>query len=313
MNAPIIVFAYNRLEHLKRTLDALSAADGAKESELIIFADGYKGEADKNAVLMTQAYVKEYARKNIFQKTNVIIKESNMGLAESVISGVTEIIEQTGRVIVVEDDIVVAKDFLRFMNQALDYYQENGKVWSISGWAPVLEYKNARMEDTYAWYRCSSWGWATWKDRWASVDWEVKDYSDFKYSYRKRKQMNRGGADMADMLDMQQAGKINSWAVRWGYAESKQDMLTIYPYASKAINIGRDGSGTNCHDTGERNVLFTKLKTSSKEYCFCALEIESCLKKKLFRLYSGSFLHRSKFRLKSYLRRIRDLLNSKFR
>lgn len=307
MMAPIIVFAYNRLEHLKRTLDALAEADGAKESELIIFADGYKGEADKNAVLMTQEYVREYAQKNKFRKTNVIIKENNIGLAESVISGVTEIIEQNGRVIVVEDDIVVAKDFLRFMNQALDYYQDKKKVWSISGWAPVLEYAKAAMEDTYAWYRCSSWGWATWKDRWESVDWEVKDYSDFKYSYRKRKQMNRGGADMADMLDMQQAGKIDSWAVRWGYAESKQDMLTIYPYDSKAINIGRDGSGTNCHDTGESSTLMVSKENIGGDSRFCDAQIKDNMKRKLYVFYSGSFLHRNKCWVKSWLRRMKEL------
>lgn len=307
MNAPIIVFAYNRLEHLKRTLDALAAADGAKESELIIFADGHKGNADKNAVLMTQEYVKKYALENKFRKTDAIIKESNMGLAESVISGVTEVIDQYGSVIVVEDDIVVAKDFLSFMNQALDYYQDNKKVWSISGWAPTLEYKNSSMEDTYAWYRCSSWGWATWKDRWESVDWEVRDYCDFKYSYRKRKQMNRGGADMADMLDMQQAGKINSWAVRWGYAESKQDMLTIYPYDSKAINIGRDGSGTNCHDMGEKDVLVINNEIVDRNNQFCDAEVDVKLKRKLYLLYSGSFLHRNKFRIKSCLRRIKEL------
>lgn len=307
MNAPIIVFAYNRLEHLKRTLHALAAADGAKESELIIFADGYKGSSDKNAVLMTQEYVKEYALKNKFRKTDAIIKESNMGLAESVISGVTEVIDQYGSVIVVEDDIVVAKDFLRFMNQALDYYQDNKKVWSISGWAPGLDNKKLTLEDTYAWYRCSSWGWATWKDRWESVDWEVRDYCDFKYSYRKRKQMNRGGADMADMLDMQQAGKINSWAVRWGYAESKQDMLTIYPYDSKAINIGRDGSGTNCHDMGEKDVLVVNNEIVDRNNQFCDAVVDVKLKRKLYLLYSGSFLHRNKFRIKSCLRRIKEL------
>ena len=131
------------------------------------------------------------------------------------------------------------------MNNALDFYNKDEKIWSISGYNLPIEIPKDYEYDIYLGYRGCSWGWATWKDRWNTVDWEVKDYKKFKHSYRKRKIINRGGPDMAQMLDAQMKGLCDSWAIRWCYEQSKQNKYTVYPVKSLIQNCGLDGTGTH--------------------------------------------------------------------
>ena len=151
--------------------------------------------------------------------------------------------------IVLEDDLIPSKVFLEYMNKALDFYEKKESIWSISGYnIPIQIPKNYKF-DIYLGYRGCSWGWATWKDRWNTVDWKVSDYKEFKNNYKKRKQMNRGGPDMAQMLDSQMQGLCDSWAIRWCYEQSKQNKYTIYPVKSLVINQGLDGTGTHSGTT----------------------------------------------------------------
>ena len=117
---------------------------------------------------------------NLFKKIHIIKAETNKGLARSVISGVTEIIEQYDKVIVVEDDLISAPDFLQYMNNALDFYKEDKSIWSICSYTFKMNIPVHYKHDVYLSYRGGSWGWATWKDGWKKVDWEVDDYSNFK-------------------------------------------------------------------------------------------------------------------------------------
>lgn len=322
-NAPVIVFAYNRPEHLEKTLHALERAEGAELSELYLFADGYKGERDRQQVLKVHEYLKEYEKRSLFAKVHAVYGEQNRGLAESVITGVGSVIEKYGRVIVVEDDLLVAEDFLRYMNAALDHYEDHPDAWAVSGWTPEVPEIGALKTDTFLWYRCNSWGWATWLDRWRLIDWSMKDYPAFRYSIRRRRKMNRGGADLADMLDMQMQGKIHSWAVRFAYAESMNDKLTVFPKESRVVNCGRDGSGTNCHDIRKgsengaglhdgQNVVTdvsagqqdTTACGNKKEYNWGETLPDRKLDRKIYRAYSGSRRHCLKWRIKSVLNRL---------
>ncbi|MCM1103068.1 MAG: hypothetical protein NC409_03085 [Clostridium sp.] len=248
MNAPVIVFTYNRPDHLKKTLHALERARGARQSRLYLFADGWKGESDRQQVLAVHEELREYEKHSLFAEVHAVYSEQNRGLAESVIAGVGGVIENEGKVIVVEDDLIVSEDFLEYMNAALDHYKDHPNAWAVSGWCPDVPEIGTLSTDTFLWYRSSSWGWATWLDRWRTIDWDMREYPAFRFSVRKRRKMNRGGADMADMLDMQMQGKIHSWAIRFAYAESMKDMLTVFPKETRVVNCGRDGSGTNCHD-----------------------------------------------------------------
>ncbi|MFW6016806.1 MAG: glycosyltransferase, partial [bacterium] len=240
MLSPIVLFVYNRPEHTKKTIKALKKNKLADKSKLFIFSDGEKSANDKQKVKEVRKIINKI---DGFKQGKVFESEENKGLANSVIDGVTKIINQYGKVIVLEDDLITSKNFLRYMNRALDFYEEDKKIWSISGYNLPIGIPDDYKHDVYLSYRASSWGWATWKDRWDKIDWDINDYSEFINDKSAQKLFNRGGSDMKNMLKSQMEGKIDSWAIRWCYNQFKNDSYTIYPVVSKVKNIGMDGSG----------------------------------------------------------------------
>ena len=245
MLTPVVVFVYNRPEHTKETIESLAKNYFADETEVYIYADAPKNEKAIQQVGLVRDYIDSLPQRKVFKSVTIIKAEANKGLASSVISGVTEVIEQYGKAIIVEDDLVSAPDFLQYMNEALDYYDTDQRIWSISGYTFKISFPKDYKSDMYLSYRGASWGYATWRERWNKVDWDVLDYQEFRNDKELRQRFNRGGRDMANMLDFQMQGKIDSWAIRWCYAQSKLDMLTVYPLVSRIKNIGLDGTGTH--------------------------------------------------------------------
>lgn len=250
--APIVLFVYNRLECTKKTLKALEKNELAAESELYIFSDGPKYREDISKVEEVRHYIKKYCNHSFFKKVSMVKAEKNMGLANSVIEGVTEVIKKHGRVIVLEDDCVTTKDFLRYMNGALEFYEKKDNIWSVSGYTFSLPSLKNYPKDVYLLYRESSLGWGTWKDRWETVDWAVNDYRSFRFDIKRRRKFARGGDDLFSMLKAQMNEKIDSWAIRWCYAQSMQDKLTVYPRISYLYNIGFAKGVHSTSELGER-------------------------------------------------------------
>ena len=246
MPAPIAMFAYKRLDSLQKVIEALELNDMAKETPVYVFVDGPKRETDVEKNQEVKQYLSEWKENAKFSEVTLIFSEKNKGLSKSIIEGVGRLMDEYGRAIVVEDDIVVTKDFLSFMNRSLDYYENDSRIWAVTGYTEPLPMLQEREYSTFPWYRCDCWGWASWKDRWELVDWNVSDYRQFMFSGRKRKKMNRGGEDMARMLDAQMVGAVDSWAIRWGYCASMLDKMWIHPNITRVMNIGFDGDGTNC-------------------------------------------------------------------
>ena len=249
--APMVLFTFNRLDHTKKTIDALKENILAKESELFIFSDGARNSEEYIKVKSVRKYLKSI---DGFKKINIIETEKNRGLAKSVISGVTDIINKYGKVIVLEDDLVTSKYFLKYMNEALTIFKEREDIWSISGYGPNINIPTDYKDDIYITKRGSSWGWATWKDRWELVDWKVSDYNIFKSNREMIQEFNLSGKDLAPMLDDQIAGRIDSWAIRWVYSQFRNNMYTVYPIKSLVKNIGNDLSGTHTTTTTHFNV-----------------------------------------------------------
>lgn len=247
--SPILLFVYNRPEHTRKTIETLKKNFLAKESELIIFSDGPKNEKDKNSVEVVRKIIK-----NIEGFKNIEVKESvnNKGLAKSIISGVTEIINKKEKVIVLEDDLITHPYFLTYMNEALDFYENNSRIWSISGYCPPIKIPENYDKDVFLFPRASSWGWATWKNRWDLNDWEIKDFDTFIKNKKLQKEFNIGGEDMSEMLKSQIEGEIDSWAIRWCYNQFKNNMYTVFPVKSYVDNIGTDGSGTHFKTTNNK-------------------------------------------------------------
>jgi len=267
--APIILFTYKRLNTLRRTVDSLKTNDLAKRSELFVFSDGPRGEHDFDSVNMVRGYLK---RINGFKSIAYFFSETNNGLASSVISGVSQVLQTYNSAIVLEDDLVVVPNFLAFMNQGLREFALNDKVFSISGYSFRIDPPANNVEDAYFLNRGSSWGWATWKNRWDDIDWDVKDYPEFEKSPRLKRAFNEGGSDLSAMLKKQMTNKIDSWAVRWAYHQFKVKGLTLYPKNSKVVNIGFDNGAT--HTTGSGSRYAPKLDTSLKERFILPVKVE---------------------------------------
>jgi hypothetical protein len=258
--SPILLFVYNRPEHTRRTVEALLKNAIVDKSSLHIFSDGAKNEKDAQKVETVRDYIKSIKG---FSKIEILFRDKNFGLANSVISGVTEVLKQYDRVIVMEDDIVTSPSFLKFMNKALAFYQDNKSIYSISGYPYPIKIPNTYKKDIFISYRASSWGWGTWKDRWEKVDWEVKDFGNFISDKKVQNFFDRGGQDLTPMLKAQMKGKIDSWAIRWSYAHFKNNAYCLYPIVPLCKNIGTDKSGTHSSSSPKLDV---ELRDSDREF-----------------------------------------------
>ena len=239
--APIILFVYNRKDHTERLIRSLLANKLANESELIIYSDGAKTEQEAPLVEEVRTYIQTIQG---FQKVSIVEQKQNKGLAQSVIDGVSQVINTYGKVIVLEDDLVLAPYFLSFMNEALDKYETEHRVGHIQG----CDFTNStELPYTFLIKWTGSWGWATWKRAW--------DYfnpkGDELLSELKRKKLNKrfdfGGAyPFTRMLERQVKGENDSWAIRWNASLFLKDMLSLNVGHSLVQNKGFDGSGTHC-------------------------------------------------------------------
>ena len=246
--APIIVFCYNRPDHLEQTLEALSRNELADQSTLYIYCDGPKDGASVE-MLQKIADVRQVARKCQWCKeVHIIEAEKNKGLANSIIGGVTDVINKHGKVFVLEDDLVSSPHMLKFVNKALDFYEDYAGVYSISVNRPPvskMEIPEDYPYDVFACLRSYSTGWGTWKDRWNKVDWAMDEFDRCKQNPDMLRALCRLGEDFPPMMQMQEDGKIDSWAVRFSFAHFKHHAVAILPCRSYVTNIGFDGTGTH--------------------------------------------------------------------
>tara|TARA_R110000850_G_scaffold162395_2_gene287062 strand:- start:1274 stop:2200 length:927 start_codon:yes stop_codon:yes gene_type:complete len=263
--APIILFTYNRPWHTRQTVEALQKNDLAEQSNLIIYSDAPKGQSESDSVSQVRQYLKGIKG---FKSIKIVERSENWGLAKSIISGVTEVIEEYGKVIVLEDDIVTSPAFLGFMNQGLNYYKNNEKVWHVSGWSYPIE--SICKEDVYFWRVMNCWGWATWQDKWQYFQKDT-DYLIDTFSKKMIKDfdLNNSGIFWSQVLDNKQ-GKIDTWAIYWYATIFLNQGLCLNPAQSYVRNIGLDGSGENC---GLDNNLSSEILNSKYKVALNDLEV----------------------------------------
>lgn len=247
--APVALFVYNRPKHTIRTLDALRRNELAEHTDLLVFSDGPKDSADNGRVDEVRKILDSIEG---FRSTNIIKREANAGLAASVIGGVTRTIEEFGKVIVLEDDLVTSPAFLAYMNRALDRYENCEQVWHVSGWSfPLSE---PPQEDAFLWRHMVCWGWGTWADRWDHFE-KDPDKLISTFTARQLHRFNLNGAEKlwGQVLDNKD-GKIDTWAIFWYATIFQNNGLCLNPSRSFVFDIGKDGSGTNVKRAESRNL-----------------------------------------------------------
>lgn len=245
--APIALFVYNRPEHTQATLEALAANELAQYSDLIVFSDGPKSAADEPAVIEVRESLKKL---DGFKSVRIVASDANKGLATSIISGVSEVVGEYGRIIVLEDDLVTNPATLGYFNLALQHFENFPSVFSVSGYnhpKHIMPIPENYTLDVYAIPRMQCWGWATWEDRWKHADFSVPDFDEFLNSPRSvAAYEEKIGKDSLNTLKACMRGEKDVWACRWVYTHFKHRAVCICPTVSLIDNIGLDGSGSNC-------------------------------------------------------------------
>ncbi len=287
--APVLLFAYKRLDTLEKTINSLQANFLAPESHLFIFSDAGKNEADNQKVEQIRNYLE-----NIEGFKQITIKKApnNKGLAKSIIEGVTEVLQSYDSCIVLEDDLMTSQNFLNFMNESLVKYQSNEEVFSISGFTFPVKRPPDFTFDAYFNKRGCSWGWATWADRWTTIDWEILDRSGEERNIWQTKIL---GSDFPSLVRKYRKRTVDSWAIPWSYFQYKKKLLTLYPAVSKVKNIGFGFDATHTLKTEKR--FATYLDTSlSKKFL---LSDEVIFDKNMSKQYTSKFSYykRLKWRL----------------
>jgi hypothetical protein len=239
--APVALFIYKRPDHARRVIASLQACEGAQSHPIFVFADGPRVEADVPAVRATRAV----ARELLGGAANFIEQDRNRGLANSIIAGATELCDRYGTVIVIEDDLILAPSFLRFLNEGLERYRDEPRVMQVSGHMfDVPSFMHQR--DALFLPMTTSWGWATWKRAWDLFDPAASGWRRRLADDTEAKRFNLDGRyDYLGLLKRQMNGETDSWAIRWYYTVFAHDGLALFPPRTLVTNTGFDGTGTH--------------------------------------------------------------------
>ena len=242
--APIVLFCYKRTDTLIRCVTSLQKCIESKETDLIIISDWAATDLDVEKVISVRQYLSTISG---FKSIEIIERVTNLGIDYGIRDGIRLMSERFSKFIIVEDDVVVASNFLNFLNTSLNVYENNTDILTVTAFSYVNKIPKNYPYDIYFAKRTCPWGWATWSDKINKVDWEIKDKEDFLQSKILKKEFNKWGSDRSRMLIKTLQGKVKTWDIRLDYHQFKYDSCSIYPINNLVENIGfgsNDGSNT---------------------------------------------------------------------
>ena len=286
--APVALFVYNRPDHTRRTIDTLRQNKLANDTELTIFSDAPKPGTQADAVREVRKYVREIEG---FKSVTIVEREANLGLALSIIDGVTSIVNKYGRIIVLEDDLEISPYFLSYMNDALDVYEKEERVMHVSGYMFPID--NSTLLETFFLRPASCWGWATWDRAWKHFNKDVKvllsgfteqDIASFNLD---------DTYDYWEQVVQNEAGLINTWAVFWYASVFQVGGLCLHPARSLINNIGHDGTGEHCRESKIFSPALANKPVTYFEKNITEGELARARTKDFFRSISPGYFQRS--------------------
>lgn len=299
ISSPIAVFCYNRPEHLKKTLDALSQCTGIKNSWVYIFQDGPKknaSEEELSKIISVKNIIGDYKSG---KETIITCQKENIGLNASIEFGISKVFELHDRIIVLEDDILVAKGFIEFMNKALHHFHNDPSIWHISGYTPQF-IRQRTKKSPFLLRTAQIWGWATWKKNWEllyNIN-PVLTLNRLRENQSKAKSYNfHPSLNYLDLLSKTVNGDQTIWDTKWSSALFVNEKLSYYPYYSLCKNIGLDASGIHCKENSSD--FFTPnlfhLQNESPVIDTTIKRAENSINRKLIQLFLSRRMGRKQF------------------
>lgn len=298
--APIIIFSYDRPDHLAQTLDALAKNDFANESELFVYCDGAKESATIEQIERIKRNREVAFSITGFKKVTVIKREKNLGLKANIVGAVTEIVNKYGRVITLEDDIVTSPGYLRFMNEALELYKEDECVMHISGY--MWPHRWPLPETFFYELPYPGGGWATWKRAWKYYNDDASEL--YHYWEHRWDEFNTIGSHLQAQLYHNYMGTLNTWFIKWHAVLLQRGGLTLYPGKSLTNNIGFDSTATNCHETH----MFDVVPVDSIPVKRRPIKESRLASHEIYAFYQGRWYN--KRRRKTLLNKLKNMISS---
>ena len=278
--APIAVSTYNRLEHLKKTINALRKNTLAKESELYILSDAPK-LGDEDNVYKVREYIHTV---DGFKKVYIVKRETNSRV-ENNRGGIQQLLNKYGKCIFLEDDIVTSPGFLEFINRGLNKYKNRDDIFSICGYTPSLQLQSISCKDIYLSTRFSAWGFGIWNDRYESIVMKLPEYESIRKNSNLIKKIRASGEDLLNMIKRESLGEIDALDVKIFYTQHLRDLYCIAPTQSLTSNIGHDGTGIHCGVTDRFNVILSE--QAEKVDMDTEILLDKRILKKLYYFRSG--------------------------
>lgn len=289
--APVVLFVYSRLEHTKRTIEALKCNKEAVDTELYVFCDAPNPKASKDEldeIFATHNYLKTL--KNGFYQINLEISQEHRGAGKAIIRGISMVLAKRGMCIILENDMEVSPLFLEYMNKCLKAYENDKKIYGIASTSYDFRLPQWYKKDLYLLTRTESWGWATWSDRWKDVDWDVKDFDVLNKSKRMQKEFNRGGNDLYYMLRDQMKGLTDTWDLQWAWHVFKKQGYFVYSRYCFQKNKGFDGSGRHCGTNDNIQNYFAPIYSNPSLELVCSPLKSSGIIIRRFRNYHNKYI-----------------------
>lgn len=241
--APIALFVYNRPKHLKKTLNSLKKNPETRMSTIYIFSDSFKNKdlLNKKKVEEVRKIIKKI---NFFKKKIIIERKKNFGLKKNILTGISSVLRKHSNIVILEDDLIVSKFFLKYMNEALVKFKNFKRVWHISAWNYDIK-ENNYEKDAFFITNMNCWGWGTWKDRWIKLNTKSKYYIK-KFGNKDKYKFNLDGSfENFSQIIRNHNKTLSSWAIFWNATIFLNKGLCLNPIKSLTLNIGQDLSGTN--------------------------------------------------------------------
>ncbi len=290
----IALFVYNRPNHLIKTLKSLKKNHQASKFEIFIFCDGPKKNLHIKKIKQVQKIAKNV---KFFSKNKIYVRKKNIGLAKSILNGVSTVLKKKNSVIVLEDDIVTNNHYLKYMTDALNFFENDKLIGSVTGYSYTDVPKNY-SKDIFLSQRHASWGWGTWKNVWEKMQWEKKWAKRQLKSKDFKKNFNKSGNDMHQILKEQLEGKSDTLDIMFNLNCFKMNLFCVCPKKSLLYNIGLDGSGIHCKK-GDK--VFSNYSNYFRVKKFEKLKVETNIIKKIHKSFTTPIPLRIYNKIKNYL------------